>query len=140
MREEICCINNKGKMAKNEWENDGSDFLRVSYSVSALQIRANQWSITATLWPLTTHIYHVMIIVTSDLPKKYFFIFRSSCTQMFFKTGVIRNITIFSGKHFFNFNLVPRETFTQVDPVRIAKFLWTAFFMEHFQWLLLSVW
>ena len=23
MREEIYCINNKGKMAKNEWENDG---------------------------------------------------------------------------------------------------------------------
>ena len=70
MREEICCINNKGKMAKNEWENDGSDFLRVSYSVSALQIRANQWSITASLWPLTTHIYHVMIIVTGDPSKK----------------------------------------------------------------------
>ena len=94
MREEICCINNKGEMAKNEWENDGSDFLRVSYSVSALQIQADQWSITANLWPLTTHIYHVMIIVTGDVSKKYFFIiFRSSRMQMFLKIGVIRNFT-----------------------------------------------
>ena len=65
------------------------------------EIRAGQWSITANLWPLTTHIYHVMIIVTSDFSKKYFFIiiFRSSCMQMFFKTGVIRNFAIFTEKH-----------------------------------------
>ena len=27
MNEEFCCIINKGKMAKNEWRNDDSDFL-----------------------------------------------------------------------------------------------------------------
>ena len=26
MNEEICCITSKGKMAKNEWQNDDSDF------------------------------------------------------------------------------------------------------------------
>ena len=39
----------------------------------ALQIRASQQSITANLPPLTAHIYHVMIIVTSDFSKKSFF-------------------------------------------------------------------
>ena len=33
MTEEIYCIYNKGKIAKNEWENDDSDFLRALYSV-----------------------------------------------------------------------------------------------------------
>ena len=27
MNEEICCITNEGKTAKNEWENDDSNFL-----------------------------------------------------------------------------------------------------------------
>ena len=29
MNEEICCITNKGKIVKNEWENVDSDFLRA---------------------------------------------------------------------------------------------------------------
>ena len=33
MNEEICCITNKGKTAKNEWENDGCDFLQALYCV-----------------------------------------------------------------------------------------------------------
>ena len=31
--EEFHCINNDGKTAKNEWENDDSDFLPALYSV-----------------------------------------------------------------------------------------------------------
>ena len=31
MNEEICCIINEGKTAKNEWENDNSDFLPTLY-------------------------------------------------------------------------------------------------------------
>ena len=31
--EEICCITNKGKVAKNEWKNDDSDFLQAFYRV-----------------------------------------------------------------------------------------------------------
>ena len=31
MNEEICCIINKGKTAKNKWENDYSDFLWALY-------------------------------------------------------------------------------------------------------------
>ena len=37
-----------------------------------LQIRAGPWSITANLWPLTAHIYHVMIILTGEFSKKSF--------------------------------------------------------------------
>ena len=33
MNEEICCITNEGKTARNEWENDDSNFLRALYSV-----------------------------------------------------------------------------------------------------------
>ena len=33
---------------------------------------ASQRSITANLWSLTVHIYHVMIIVTGGLSKKSF--------------------------------------------------------------------
>ena len=34
MNEEIRCITNEGKTAKNEWKNDDSNFLRALYSVS----------------------------------------------------------------------------------------------------------
>ena len=70
-------------------------------AMSALQLTASKWSIITNLWPLTTHIYHVMIIVTGGFSKKSFFIiiFRSSRTQMFFETSVIRNFAIFIGKH-----------------------------------------
>ena len=44
----------------------------VSTKNAALQIKAGQRSITAKLWPLTAHIYHVMIIVTSGSSKKSF--------------------------------------------------------------------
>ena len=29
MNEEICCITNEGKTAKNEWENDDSNFFKL---------------------------------------------------------------------------------------------------------------
>ena len=39
-----------------------------SLEITALQIKASQWSITTNRRPLTTHIYHVMIIVTGGQP------------------------------------------------------------------------
>ena len=108
---------------------------------AVLQIRARQQSLTASVWPLTTHIYHVMIMVTVGFSKKsIFIIFRSSHKQMFSRTGVIGNFTIFTGKHLcwgpfliklqalglqLYFNLVPKETSTLC--------------IEHLWWLLLSV-
>ena len=40
-------------------------------SATALQTRTGHWLITANLWSLTAHIYHVMIIVNGGLSKKY---------------------------------------------------------------------
>ena len=44
----------------------------VRYTVPGLHIRASQQSITTNIWPLTTHIYHEMIIVTGEFSKKSF--------------------------------------------------------------------
>ena len=78
-------------------------------SLPTLQIRAGQWSITANLWPSTTHIYHAMITVTRGFSKNFFIVFGSSSTQIFFKTGVIRNFTTFTGKHVLESNLMARN-------------------------------
>ena len=90
-------------------------FLFFRSLLTALQIRASQRSITTSLWPLTAHMYYVMITATRGISKKSFFvIFRSSRMQIFFKTGVIGNFAIFAGKPFcwtlFFVNLVPKET------------------------------
>ena len=45
------------------------------FVVTVLPIKAGQWSITASHQPLTTHIYHVMIIVTSGFSRNLFIIF-----------------------------------------------------------------
>ena len=55
--------------------------------------------------------------------------FRSSCSQMFFKIDVLKNFAIFTGRRFQH----------SCFPVNIAKFLKTAFFIEHLRWLLLSL-
>ena len=44
-------------------------------ALPVLQIRVCQQSITANLWPLTTHIHHIMIIVTGGISKKSFLSF-----------------------------------------------------------------
>ena len=112
-------------------------FLFFHSLLTALQIRATQRSITTSLWPLTAHMYYVMITATRGISKKSFFIiFRSSRMQIFFKTGVIGNFAIFAGKPFcwtlFFVNLVPKETSAQMIPAKIAKLLCAVFFMEHF--------
>ena len=47
------------------------DYINQLCTPPALQIRAGQRSITASLWPLTAHAYHVMIIVTSSFSKSF---------------------------------------------------------------------
>ena len=118
----------------------------------ALQIRTNQLSISANLWPLIAYIYQVMIIVTGGFPKKTYFIiiFRSSRTQIFFKTGVVRSFEIVAEKRlcwslfFFSlryglqlyFKPFPKETSTQVASAEwklrncygltACSFIWTS--------------
>ena len=129
--------------------------------LAALQIRANQQSITANLWNLTAYIYHALIIVTGGFSKKTFFIIIFSRTQIFFKKSVERNFEIFTGKHLcWSLFLIKLQALGPVtlrpstlfqprhkrdfntgdfNRVKIAKFLRTAFFMKHLRWLLLSV-
>ena len=52
---------------------------------------------------------------------------------MFFKTGVLKNFAIFTGKQPCC-NLQHRCL-----PVNVAKFYRSAFFIEHFWWLLLTI-
>ena len=63
-----------------------------------LKIRAGQWSITANLWPLTTHIYHEMFIVTIGISKKSFLLL-----QLFPRNSLVKDLELVSleFKHFY---------------------------------------
>ena len=52
---------------------------------------------------------------------------------MFCEKGVLENFAKFTGKHLWQGLLFKRLA----QPVNLAKFLRTAFFIEHLQWLLL---
>ena len=80
------------------------------------------------------------------------FIYRSRRSQMFFKIGVLKNFAIFTGKHLcWSLFLIQLQAQAQACkfirkrlqhrcfPVNIAKFLKTASFTEHLQWLLLHL-
>ena len=75
--------------------------------------------------------------------------FRSRRSQMFFKVGVLKCYTIFTGKHLrWSLFLIKFQSFQSFRSATLLKsnsnkgvFLWrylrTVFFIEHFQWLLL---
>ena len=77
---------------------------------------------------------------------------RRSRSQMFFKIRGLKNFVKFTGKHLcWGFLLIrlqasrpaislTRDSNARCFPVIIAKFLRTAFFKEHFRWLLLENW
>ena len=79
------------------------------------------------------------------------FVYRSICWQMFFKIGVLKNLTNFTGKHlclsliFSNVadliccNFIKKRLQHRFFPSKFAKFLSTPFFTEHLQWLLLRL-
>ena len=69
---------------------------------------------------------------------------------MFFRTGVFKNFTDFTGKHMcqisFNkvsglkaCNFIEKRLQHRCFPMKFAKFLRTPFFTEYLRWLLLSV-
>ena len=78
------------------------------------------------------------------------FPFRSSCPEVFYKKGVLRNFAKFIGKHlcqslFFNkvaglgpATLLKKRLWYRCFPLNIAKFLKTPFLTKHLRWLLLS--
>ena len=64
---------------------------------------------------------------------------RSSHSEMFFKIGVLKNLTNFTGKHLcWSLCLIKLQTWNRCFPVKLVKFLRIAFFAEHFRWLFLS--
>ena len=77
-------------------------------------------------------------------------IYRSSCTEVFCKKGVLRNLAKFTGKHlcqilFFNkvaglpATLLKYRIWHKCFPVNFAKFLRTPFVTRHLWWLLLWI-
>ena len=81
----------------------------------------------------------------------YSYIIRSSVSQVFFNIDILKNFVIFTGKHLcWNLFLIKLQTWRpaailkrdsniSIFALKIAKFLRTAFFIEHFfyTWLLL---
>ena len=68
--------------------------------------------------------------------------FRSSCSQMSFKIDVLKNFVIFTGKHLcWSLFIIKLPAFKphRCFPMNIVEFLRTAFFIEHFWWLLFKV-
>ena len=67
--------------------------------------------------------------------------FKRSHQRYSVKKGVLKNFSIFTGKHLcwslFKKISYQKETPTQDFTVTLAKFLRTAFFTEHLGWLLL---
>ena len=61
MNEEICFITNVGKMARNEWENDDSNFLQALYSVS----KKNKDNFFSTFYLLYIVLLQVIYILKS---------------------------------------------------------------------------
>ena len=66
---------------------------------------------------------------------------RSSRLQMFFKVCVLKNVVVLTEKHLcWNLFLIKLQAWRlqqRCCPVNIAKFLRTALFIEHLQWLVL---
>ena len=68
---------------------------------------------------------------------------RNSRSQMLLKIGVFRNFTVFTWKHlcwslfgdFQAYKFIKKRLQHRCFPVNIAKFLRTAFFIEHLWWL-----
>ena len=56
---------------------------------------------------------------------------------MFFTIGVLKNFAVFTGKHLCWILFLLQAWRLRYSPVKIAKFLRTAFFIEHLWWMLL---
>ena len=57
---------------------------------------------------------------------------------MMFKTGALKNFTLFTGKHlcWSPYDFIKKRLQNRYLPVNIAKFLRTAYSIEHLWWLI----
>ena len=78
--------------------------VKSNFTLTVLWIRTSQQSITANLRPLTTHIYHVMIIVTDEFSMKSLLLFLRNSFKQFW-TYLLQNsqnkFVFFLSIHFF---------------------------------------
>ena len=98
-----------------------------------LQIRAGQQSITANTWPLTTHIYHVMIMVTGGFSKKSFLlIFSEAALRRCSSKQVLLEISQYSQENIMACNFISTSSQKRLQhrffPVNIAKNFMDSFF------------
>ena len=104
-----------------------------------------------TKWILILATWVLIISLTvffSITYKRYFDVkfyegYRSSCSQMVFKVGVLKGFAIFRGKHLswslFLVRFMKKRPQPLCFPVNIAKIFRTTFFIERLWWLLLKV-
>ena len=93
--------------------------------------------------------YISMVTFKISLVDNQCFLFRSSRLQMFFKVGVLKSYAIFAGKHLrWSLFLINLQSFGPATLLKrnsdkgaflciLQKFLRTAYFIDHFRWLLL---
>ena len=82
-----------GKISNIEnvyWLNDSVTFLELQYIKKKKKL--NKKNYPSRKENVSKFHQDILFLV-------YCFICRSSCSQMFFKMGVLRNLTIFTGKH-----------------------------------------
>ena len=65
------------------------------------------------------------------------YIYRSSCSEVFCKKGVLRNFAKFTGKHPYQSLFFNKVAGLRRFPVNFVKFLRAPSFIEHLWWLLL---
>ena len=93
--------------------------------------------------------YISMVTFKISLVDNQCFFFRGSRLQMFFKVGVLKSYAIFAGKHLrWSLFLINLQSFGPATLLKrnsdkgaflwiLQKFLRTAYFIDHFRWLLL---
>ena len=97
------------------------------------------------------------VLLTRSLPMTFvlviirrIYLYKSSRPEVFFKKGVLKNFTKFTGKHlcqslFFNkvagrpATLLKKRLWHRCFPVNFVKFLRTPISIEHLWWLLLPL-
>ena len=73
--------------------------------------------------------------------KNIYLQFRSSCSQVFFKLGVLQNFANFTGKYLcWNYFLINLQVFKpkKVFSYKICEIFKNVFLTEHLRWLLLN--
>ena len=100
----------------------------TSHVKAALEIRPGQRPITTNLWPLTAHIYHVMIIVTDGFSKKSFLLLQYSNFILFLFSFYLFSFSFYFIIILILFYFLLFSNLLQVFTV--CLFLWEKYFLK----------